>query len=105
MTARELPNSVVAGIGGKLFNWIVGAVAGILVVLTFGDRLYATKEDLNSVKTEVQLVSSEVQKTKIYLEIQGKQIADMKQEQAVAFGKMETNIQRLEEILTSGKGR
>lgn len=96
---RSEPNNAqVAGIGGKLFNWGVGAVVGILAVLTFGDRLYATKEDLNRVETGLQSV-------KIYLEVQGKQTAEMKEDQAVAFGKMETNIKRLEEILTSGKGR
>ena len=85
-----------AGIGGRIFNWAVGAVAGILVVLTFGDRLYATKEDLNRVEAGLQSV-------KIYLEVQGKQTSEMKEDQAVAFGKMETNIKRLEEILTSRK--
>lgn len=98
MTKQEPSNALAAGIGGKIFNWAVGAVAGILVVLTFGDRLYATKEDLNRVEAGLQSV-------KIYLEVQGRQTTEMKEDQAVAFGKMETNIKRLEEILTSGKGR
>ena len=96
--APEPTNAFASMIGGKLFNWAVGAIGGILVVLTFGDRLYATKEDLNNVKTEVQSV-------RIYLEIQGKQISEMKQDQAVAFGKMETSIKGVEQILTSQRSK
>ena len=83
-------------VGSKLANWAIGAIAGIGIIIAAGGKFYATKDELNSARMEIQDV-------KIRLEIQGKQISDMRDEQMKSFAKMETNFEKMQEILLSQK--
>ena len=84
----------VSRLGGKLFHWAVGAVAGVSVVVAAGERFYATKEELSNVRMDVNSISIKLQEN-------SRQIDAMRGEQLREFGKMETRLQRMEELLLS----
>lgn len=85
-------------IGSKIFNWGVGAIAGVTIIIAFGEKFYATRDELTEVKMDVRDVSTQLKQT-------SEQILDLKGSQSKEFGKLETRFERMEEILLSQKAR
>lgn len=85
-------------IGTKIFNWAVGAIVGITVIIAFGEKFYATREELTQVKMDVRDVSTQIR-------IQSEQLIEMRGSQSKEFGKLETRLERMEELILSQKAR